>query len=178
MKKILVAAFFFIAIQTQAQLGVVKMIGNNTSNYNLGYGAYIKMGYPISEGSDVTVQVGAYLFVLNDGSTQEDGTAVVPLTVGYRYTLNRKGTGLYIEPQAGYNLYGVSSVNVNGNTVNLHYHGGILGAGVGYLFPIKYCPLDLNLNYQTIIDHGGSTNYINLGLAVYLSFKRRDRDNY
>jgi hypothetical protein len=177
-KRLLVAAFLFITIQAQAQLGVIKMVGNNTSKYDLGYGAYLKMGYPVSKGSDVTLQIGAYLFVLNDGGVQEDGTAVVPLTAGYRYTLNRKGSGLYVEPQIGYNLYGVSSVNVNGNTVNLHYHGAIFGAGMGYLFPIKYCPLDLNLNYQTIVDHGGSTNYVSLGLAVYLGFKRRDRDDY
>jgi len=175
-KKILTVAFFFIAIQTNAQLGVIKLVGNNTSKYDLGYGAYLKMGYPVSESSDITLQIGAYLFVLNDGGTQEDGTGVVPLTAGYRYTFNGKGSGLYVEPQVGYNLLGVSSVNVNGKTVNLDYHGAILGVGTGYLFPIRGCPLDLNLDYQTIIDHGGSTNYVSLGLAVYLSFRKRDRD--
>ena len=173
-KGLLAIILFFVTTQVWAQLGVVKMVGNNTSKYNLGYGAYIKTGFPISEGDDVTLQIGAYLFVLNDGAPQQNGTGVVPLTAGYRYTLNRKGSGLYIEPQIGYNLLGVTSVYVNGKEVNLDYHGAILGVGTGYLFPISGCPLDLNLNYQTIIDHGGSTNYVSLGLAVYIGFKKRD----
>ena len=143
-KKLLAAAFLFITVQAHAQLAVIKLVGNNTSKYNLGYGAYLKTGFPVSAGSDLTIKVGLYLFTLNDGGNSADGTVLLPVTVGYRYTFNRQGTGLYIEPQAGYNLVGITSLNDSGTTVNLHYHGAVFGAGMGYLFPIKECPLDLN----------------------------------
>jgi hypothetical protein len=46
------AAFilFFSIMQANAQLGLMKMVGKNTNNYTWGFGAFIKTGYPVSEG--------------------------------------------------------------------------------------------------------------------------------
>lgn len=160
----------------KAQLGVMKMVGNNTSNYSLGFGAFVKGIFPVSQAADVTVELGANIFFLNDGGNG-DGTVVIPLKVGYRYSVNGTGMGLYVEPQAGYNIYGVTSLNNDqGITQNYTFHGLVLAAGTGYLFKVGNTPLDLNLHYETIIDHGGSDNYVSLGLTFYLRFGRRDSD--
>jgi hypothetical protein len=175
LKGILTSILFLIVTTVKAQLGVIKMVGNNTSNYSLGVGAYIKGAFPISQASDLTLELGANLFLLKDGGSG-DGTAVVPIKAGYRYSLNGSGMGLYVEPQIGYNIYGVSSVNVDGYTQNLKFHGLVCAAGTGYLFLIGNTPLDLHLRYETIMAHGGSDNYVSLGLSFYLHFGRKDYD--
>ena len=173
LKGMVTALLFLFAARAEAQLGVMKMVGKDTKNYSLGVGAYIKGIFTVSQASDVTVEVGANAFFLNDGGSG-DGTAVVPVKVGYRYSLNGTGMGFYVEPQIGWNVYGVSSVNVDGYTQNYTFHGLVLGAGTGYLFSLGNTPLDLHLHYETIVDHGGSDNYVSLGLSFYLHFGKRD----
>jgi hypothetical protein len=175
-KEILCIFLCLFILQVNAQIAVVKMIGKNTSNYSLGYGAFLKGAYPVSAGDDVTLEAGIYFFNLNDQG-YGDGTALVPLKVGYRYSINRQGDGFYVEPQAGYNLYGVTSLNNDGyNTQNLKFNGVIFAASTGYILSIKSFPLDLNLHYETIMDKGGSDNYIRLGLLVSLHFKKRSEE--
>jgi hypothetical protein len=175
LKGILTSILFLILTNGEAQLGVMKMVGNNTSSYSLGFGAYIKGIFPVSQAGDMTLELGANFFFLDDGGSG-DGTAVVPIKAGYRYSLNGTGMGLYVEPQIGYNIYGVTSANVDGTTQNLKFHGLVCAAGTGYLFLIGNTPLDLNLHYETIIDHGGSDNYISLGISFYLRFGKRDNE--
>ncbi|MFP5040020.1 hypothetical protein [Parasediminibacterium sp. JCM 36343] len=175
MRKIilLVAVIFCVAAQSNAQFGVVKMVGKNANNYSLGYGAYLKGAYPLPKGASATLELGFNDFALQDGG-EGDGTVVVPLKIGYRYTINHSGTGFYVEPQVGYNLVGVTSINVNGYTENYKFHGVVFAANAGYIIPIKSCPIDLNLKYETVSHDGGSENYVSLGLSLYLRFKRRD----
>lgn len=175
LKGILTPILFLIVTTVEAQLGVIKMVGNNTSNYSLGLGGYIKGVFPLTQASDLTLELGANFFFLNDGGSG-DGTAVVPIKAGYRYSLDGSGLGFYVEPQLGYNIYGVSSVNVDGYTKNLKFHGLVCAAGTGYLFLLGNTPLDLHLRYETIIDHGGSDNYVGLGLSFYLHFGKKDFD--
>ncbi|HTB25175.1 MAG TPA: hypothetical protein VK711_07380 [Puia sp.] len=175
LKGIFTSILFLFVIHGQAQLGIMKMVGKNTNNYSLGFGAYVKGIFSVSQASDVTLELGANLFFLNDGGSG-DGTALIPIKAGYRYSLNGTGLGFYVEPQIGYNIYGVTSANVDGTTENLTFHGVVLAAGTGYLFLIGNTPLDLNLHYETIIDHGGSDNYISLGLSFYLHFGKRDSE--
>ena len=160
----------FFIIQANAQLRVMKMVGNGTEDYKMGFGAFIKTGFPILQGSDVTVELGANIFTLDAGY----GTIMCPLKAGYRYTLNGSGKGFYIEPQAGYNLYGLSSVqDKNGEDVDLKYHGVIFAAGTGYLFSISNISFDINLRYETVIAHGGSNNLVSLGISKSFGFGRK-----
>ncbi len=175
LKGILASILFFIVTSAEAQLGVMKMVGNNTSKYSYGIGAYIKGIFPLTEASDLTLELGANIFFLDDGGSG-DGTAVVPIKAGYRYSLNGTGMGFYVEPQVGYNIYGVTSANIDGYTQNFKFHGLVLATGTGYLFKVGNTPLDLNLHYETIIDHGGSDNYISLGISFYLRFGKRDNE--
>ncbi|MEO7047333.1 MAG: hypothetical protein ABI091_18670, partial [Ferruginibacter sp.] len=158
-----------------AQLGAMKLVGKNTKDYKLGFGAFLKAGFPVNEGSDITLEGGVNIFLLNDGLNSYDGTVMCPLKVGYRYTLNHTGQGFYVEPQVGYNIYGTSSFyDESGYLVDVSYHGVVFAAGTGYLFTVGNQPIDLNLRYETVIAHGGSNNFISLGISRYLGFKKRD----
>jgi len=162
---------FFFIIQANAQLGVMKLVGNDTKDYKLGFGAFLKSGFPVSGGSDVTLEIGADIFPLDAGY----GTIMCPLKAGYRYTLNGTGMGFYVEPQVGFNLYGVTSLqDENGEDVNLKYDGVIFAAGTGYLFSISNISFDVNLRYETVIAHGGSNNLVSLGITKSFSFGKRD----
>src|SRR5690242_19158983 len=85
----------------KAQLGVMKLVGNNTKDYAIGFGAFIKTGFPVSDAASLTVELGANFFPVK-GSGFQYGTAMCPLKAGYRYTLNGTGEGFYLEPQAGF----------------------------------------------------------------------------
>ncbi len=164
---------FFFIIQANAQLGVMKLVGPGTKDYKLGFGGFIKAGVPVSEAASVTLEIGADFFFLKDGSG--DGTAMCPVKAGYRYTFNGTGEGFYVEPQVGYNVYGVTSLqDDNGNNIDLKYHGIVLAAGGGYLFSIGNVPIDINLRYETVIAHGGSNNLVSLGITKSFSLGRRD----
>ena len=164
---------FFFVIQANAQLGAMKLVGNGTKDYKMGFGAFIKTGFPVLEGSDITLEIGANIFPSDD----RYGTIMCPLKAGYRYTLNGTGKGFYVEPQAGFNLYGVTSTqDKNGEDVDLKYHGIIFAAGTGYLFSISNISFDVNLHYETVIAHGGSNNLISFGISKSFGFGRRDTE--
>lgn len=164
---------FFFIVQANAQLGVMKLVGNDTKNYKLGFGAFIKAGVRVSDASNVTLEIGVNYFPSKDAG---EGTAMCPLKAGYRYTLNGTGEGFYVEPQVGYNIYGVTSLlDANGNNVDIKYHGVVLAAGAGYLFSIGNVPFDINLRYETVIAHGGSNNLVSLGITKSFGFGRRDK---
>jgi hypothetical protein len=35
---------FFLMLQVNAQIGAMKLVGNNTKDYSMGFGAFIKTG--------------------------------------------------------------------------------------------------------------------------------------
>jgi hypothetical protein len=170
-KRILIVFLSFLFItEASSQIGALKMVGPNTGDYSLGFGAFIKTGFTVSEAADVTLELGANIFPFKDYDFQY-GTIMFPLKAGYRYTLNKTGEGFYVEPQLGYNLSGVTSMPGDyGETIDLKYHGVVLAAGAGFLFSIGETPFDLNLRYETVIAHGGSNNLIALGITRSFSF--------
>src|SRR6266487_6573545 len=105
-RKLLLGLLLFSLAKTKAQVEVSKLIGKNSSDYTIGYGGFLKFSHPVSDAADVSLEVGAIVFQskIYDGY----GWAVVPVKAGYRYTLNGSGYGFYLEPQAGYNIYGIN----------------------------------------------------------------------
>ena len=69
LKGILASILFFIVANAEAQLGIMKMVGNNTGNYSYGVGAYVKEIFSVSQASDLTLELGANIFFLNDGGS-------------------------------------------------------------------------------------------------------------
>lgn len=172
---IVLLVLLFPITEAKSQLSVMKLVGKDTKDYKLGFGAFLKTAIPLNEASDCTIEGGVNFFFLNYGSGGSYGTVMCPLKVGYRYTINQSGEGLYIEPQVGYNLFGVTSMlDKQGYPVDLKYHGVVFAAGAGYLFSLWNQPMDLNFRYETVIAHGGSNNSISLGISRIIRFGNRD----
>ncbi len=166
----------FLVIQANAQIGVMKLVGKGTKDYSLGFGAFIKTAIPGSEAADLIIEIGANFFPDKEYPT-DYGTIMCPLKLGYRYTLNGTGEGFYVEPQAGYNVFGLTSLqDEGGQDVDLRYHGVVLSAGAGYLFNLGRTPFDVYLRYETVIAHGGSNNMISLGVSRVIRFGKRNSD--
>lgn len=177
MKKIglLAAVLVLLQLSVNAQLEIAKLIGKNSADYKTGFGGFLKFGYPVSDAADVSLEVGALFFSEKQGNGY--GIGVLPVKLGYRYTFNGTGAGFYGEPQIGYNAYGVNSHDVNGYNVDDKFHGIVVGAGVGYLFPSLYgIQFDLGLRYESILYKGNSVNCIGLRLTHNFSFKKRDSE--
>ena len=64
-KRTLAATILFLLLmQANAQISVMKLVGNDTKDYSIGFGAFIRTGFPVSEGADVTLELGADIFFL------------------------------------------------------------------------------------------------------------------
>jgi hypothetical protein len=173
-KIILVTILSLTLVSANAQLQVLKLVGKNSKEFTLGYGAFLKFGFPVSDADAVTFEGGINFFF--DKESSDYGIAVVPVKVGYRYTLNRSGKGFYAEPQAGYNVYGVNSFfdTTTFQDVNKKFHGFVWSVGGGYLFePGKWIQLDIGLRYESIIVSGGSTNYLALRFSHNFGLNKR-----
>ena|SRR5665647_19441 len=178
MKKIFLFStlLFLIQLSANAQLEIAKLAGKNSGNYKLGFGAFLKFAYPVSEAADVSLEGGALYF--SEKQNSASGVAFVPVKIGYRYTINGTGIGFYAEPQVGYNVYGIKSyTGIDGYNVDEKFHGIILSAGIGYLFPpVVGLQFDLGLRYESVLYKGNSVNCVGLRLSHNFSFKGRDSE--
>ena len=167
-KNLLLAISILLSFQLSAQIQISKIIGKTSKDYKSGYGGYLKISHPISEAADITLEVGANIFSLKENP--DYGWAVIPVKAGYRYTLNQTGTGFYIEPQVGYNVYGI-------DPNDMKYTGLILGAGAGYLFkPIGNIKFDLGVLFESSLHKGGPLNYLSVRLSHNFSIGGRDNE--
>jgi hypothetical protein len=67
----------------------------NAKDYNsIGFGAFLNFSFSVSEGDYLTVEGGLQYYNSTDG----EELALIPALAGYRYTLDRTGSGLYVEP--------------------------------------------------------------------------------
>ena len=157
----------FACSRLDAQIEIAKLIGKNSSDYKLGYGAFLQFAFPVTETSDITAEAGLLFWFLKDDSG--DGMAVFPAKAGYRYCINGRGTGIYVQPQVGYTIYGVQS--------NTKFNGFTWSAGAGYLFePSGRIQFDLGIRYESIVFQGSSVNYIGLRLSHNFSLGKRNAD--
>ena len=176
MKKILLFSIvLFLVTDLYSQVEVAQMFSHKGRSYGLGYGAFLKVAYPISEGDDVSLELGARAFS-EKGTGWVDGVLACPLKLGYRYTLDRSGEGFYIEPQLGYNVYGVESYydDTAYKTVNVKFHGIVAAAGVGYLFRPSRHQVDLGLHIETVFYKQQSVTCISLRLTENISFRKKE----
>jgi len=167
-KSILPGILFFLIFQTNAQVQVAKLIGKNSNDYTYGYGGFLKFGYPLSAPSDVSLEIGALVYTLKSNSKY--GWAMIPLKAGYRYVVTGNSAGPYVEPQVGYNIFGIDPADDE-------FTGFIWGIGTGYLFkPMGGIRFDLGLRYESIMYKGGSVNYIMLRLTHNFGIGRKQYD--
>lgn len=105
------------------------------------------------------------------------GMLTIPFKLGYRYTMDRSGTGLYLEPQLGYNVYGMHPVF---NETTYQYDepkttGPVGAIQLGYLFqPGNKVQFDLSCFYESVFHSGTTSSYAGLRLSHNFSFGKRE----
>lgn len=64
MKKgsLLVSALFLIALHSNAQIELDKLVGKNANNYGIGFGTFLQFAFPASDAADITAEGGVVLF--------------------------------------------------------------------------------------------------------------------
>ena len=145
-----------------------------------GFGAFLNFSFPASEANYITLEGGLQYFYKD-----EEDMALIPVLVGYRYTLNQTGTGFYVEPNAGYS-FGASSIGVyendspvsdgNGNWLYESVKGPAAGAGFGYLFePSGKIQFNLGLRYEHVFGNAAS-NLVSFRISHAFTFGRKRDD--
>ena len=167
-KKIIFIALFFTVTYANAQFQYSKLIGNNSSDFSDGYGGYLKLNFPISEADNLSLEGGGIYF--QSKKDNRYAWVVIPIKAGYLHTFNKMGYGIYIEPQAGYTVYGIT---VEDNI----FRGLVLGFGTGYLFKDGggFMNYDLGLRYETAFYPGGSLHYLSLRFTKAFLLKKRNK---
>ncbi len=176
MKKLLFIIFLLLGINANAQIEILTVLNKKPeSRYLVGFGAMLKFGYPISEADDVSLEVG-FKFIPEIEYPDAYGIAYIPIKAGYRYTLDRSGTGFYAEPQIGYSVYGARSYqDESGIDVDETIKGPVGGLSFGYLFqPKNIIQFDLSLRYEAVFYQQTAAHTIGLRLSHNFSFKRRE----
>lgn len=147
---------------------------------SFGFGSFLNFAVPVSE-SDYGTLEGGFLYFQDN---QQQDVGMLPVLVGYRYTLDRSGTGFWVEPQVGY-VFGGTSVGVydqyggpvydnNGNQVNEEVKGPMAGVGFGYLFqPAGRIQFNIGLRLEHSFGSTG-TNIIALRISHAFTFRRRE----
>jgi len=140
----------------------------------IGFGGFLNFSLPVSDANYVTTELGVQYF--RDKYDQE--VALIPVLAGYRYTLNRSGTGLYLEPNAGYS-FGESTVE--SYTDEGQYIGGykevkgpMAGMNFGYLFEFTgRVQFNLAFRYEHTFSKA-PTNLFAFRISHAITFGRRD----
>lgn len=128
-----------------------------------GFGGFLNFSIPVSEATNyVTLEGGLQYF--KDKNTNV--LALYPVLVGYRYTLDQSGTGLYVEPNAGY-IFSTSDYS--------DYSGAAAGIGVGYLIDLGNIPFNFGLRYEHSFGNP-ATNVFSFRIAHSFNFGRRNND--
>jgi hypothetical protein len=142
----------------------------------IGFGGVLNFSLPVSEAANfVTIEGGFQYFKSQD----DEALALIPVLIGYRYTLNQTGEGLYIEPDAGY-TFGASSIGTydsNGSWLGGEQKvaGPTAGIGTGYLFQLGNIPFNVGLRYQHNFGNY-ATNILALRILHSFGFGRRSND--
>lgn len=177
MKKLLLFFPLLFAFKSNAQIEVLTVLNPKPeSKYIVGFGAMLRVGFPVREAADeVTVEVGAK-YVPEIEYPEAYGVVYIPVKVGYRYTLDRSGSGFYTEPQLGYSFYGARSYqNMDGADVDEIIKGPVSGLSFGYLFPSeKVVQIDLSFRYENVFYKQGSVHTIGLRLNSKFRFRNRE----
>lgn len=173
---IVMSLFLFSCTLLNAQIEVAHL---NTKGFSAtGFGAFLNLSVPVTEGNSITAEAGFY-----DFRKQGNEIVLVPFLAGYRYTFDGSGSGLYVEPTIGYTIGGTdiqkanelgSPIVINGKYVEQKASGITTGAGTGYIFPGRFA-FNVGLRYQHVFVSGDpSLNMFSLRISHTISFGRRD----
>jgi len=159
---ILLCLFFITSTSLHAQVDAFTIIGKKKDGVEnkYGFGGFLKLSDPVNNDAD---EVTGELALLGlDGYN----IGFIPIKAGYRYTLNRSGYGIYVEPQTGYAI---------GGDYDEKASGFVGSANLGYLFqPWGGVRFDIALRFENIFTPIGTYSFVGLRLAHNITLRRRD----
>ncbi len=177
-KSLMLLCMLICAAVSKAQIEVAHITMKNFKS--TGFGGFLNFSFHVTDANYLTLEGGLQYF--KDNNDQD--AALVPVLLGYRYTINHTGTGLYVEPNAGY-CFGATSIerydslggeiiDANGNQLYEKIAGPMAGVGIGYLFePGGKIQFNIALRYEhTFGDF--ATNVFAFRISHAFTFGRRE----
>ena len=163
--------FLLLSFFCNAQIEVAHV---STKGFSaLGFGGFLNFSVPVTEANYLTLE-GGFLYFKNK---HDEDLALIPVLVGYRYTIDQSGAGLYVEPNAGY-TFGAASISTHDK--NGVYTGEVTevaglatGVSLGYLIDIGTTPFTFSLRYEHNFGKA-ATNLLSFRIAHSFSFGRRE----
>ncbi len=173
-KHLLILCLLFASIDIcNAQIEVAHVTSKNFTS--TGFGGFLNFAIPVAETNYITLEGGAQYFK----NKYDEELVLVPVLVGYRYTLNQTGEGFYVEPFGGY-TFGASTISTYDD--NGGYTGGeekvagpAAGIGVGYLVDLGNIPFNFGLRYQHNFSNY-ATNVFSFRISHTFHIGRRSED--
>jgi hypothetical protein len=151
----LIGAFLLTAFCANAQLEGAYVDVRNFKAF--GFGGHLNFKFPITEGASLTTEGGIYIFKFQDRNA-----VILPVLLGYQYSLNGSGTGFFVEPLVGYSFGGTDwdREDEDGNTIyevnngiatteNQKVKGLTAGLATGYIFNGR-TPVTVGLRYDRV----------------------------
>ena len=138
----------------------------STKNFSgFGYGAFLNFSLPVADANYITIDAGYEHF-----EDKGDEMDLVPLLLGYRYTLDQSGSGWYVEPNVGYTLDVVPTYGSNPEGVSA-------GIGFGYLVDLGRVPFNFGARYEHLFGNPAASIF-SIRIAHSLSLSFRNREDY
>jgi len=170
-KVILVLASFFVlsAIKAQSgknQIGIASEVGIPMGDFKdavkTGFGGSLKYLHGVGTAGQVSLTSGYTIYNAKDvPSGYTVRSSIIPILLGYRQNFS----GVYVEPQAGYGIYG--SKFKGGGVDESNSDGAFTWAiGVGYAMEQG---LDIGARYQSASKNSATTSLIGLHLGYNFS---------
>jgi hypothetical protein len=152
------------AIKAQSgknQIGIAFEVGLPMSDFKdiakTGFGGSLKYLHGVGTAGQVTLTSGYTVYKAKDAATTYlDHTSIIPILLGYRHNFS----GVYIEPQAGYGIYG-SKFGSNSSS------DGAFTYAIGLGFAMDQ-GLDIGARYQGATKN--SFNFSLIGLHLGYNF--------
>jgi len=176
MKKIFIVLILSFAITEGKTFGQIEVDHLKVRDYNkTSFGGFLNFSIPKGESDYYTMEFGIQYFDDESG----DYLGLIPVIFGYRYTLNRTGYGLYIEPDAGYSFGGSTFTNhdqYGNSTTEIRPAGPTAGISFGYLLSLSGVNFDFAVKYQRGFGKD-PTNVFSFRLSHSFSFRRKNRSS-
>jgi hypothetical protein len=169
-----IPVLFFLLLGFQIAKAQIEIDYAHAKDFNqVGFGGFLNFSFPVTEADYLTVEGGFQYFK----NQYDEDLGLIPALLGYRYTLDRSGTGLYIEPSAGY-TFGNSTIgkyDENGGWTgeNQKVAGPTAALGVGYLMDIGNIPFTFGLRFEHNFGNY-STNVFSFRIAHSFGVRRSD----
>jgi len=170
-KRLLPAFLLLVLFQSaNAQLEVDRLSFKGFSAF--GFGGFFNFAFPVTDADYVSAEIGLGVF-----SNNGNNVVTAPFLAGYRFTIDRSGTGFYLEPNAGYAAAAtdIQLPDANGIYSDAKISGAAGGLTFGYLFqPTGRIQFNLGIRYEHIFGSDFASNIFSFRISHAFTFGRRD----